>query len=392
MIRVLLLLLILAAAMVCGPLLAGNKGYVLIAVGEYTIEMTAVSAGILAFFLYGALLVGEGLLVRLFGIKGSTRRWMISRRRRKARERTLAGTLALAEGQFRQAETLMRKSAPDSEQALLNYLSAAEAAQAQGESSRRDEYLQQAAAQHPRASLAVSLIRARLLLRQQQYAEAEQMLESLNQEHPQHAVIQQLLKECYQALGHWAPLLALLPQLQKRKQLSTEEQQQLHQQIYPALFEQQAASAGGSGVLTLWRELPKGLKQDTALQAAAARALIRHGEESAALELLQDGLRRQLEPELLAVIPLLQHAAPRLLAQLQKWEQQSTEPMAPLLQALGSLLLRQREFEQAQQYLERAVALQPDAAAYQALAELMEQLRLFEKANAYYRLSISSAY
>ena len=41
------------------------------------------------------------------------------------------GFQALAEGQFKQAETLMRKSAPDSEQALLNYLSAAEAAEAE---------------------------------------------------------------------------------------------------------------------------------------------------------------------------------------------------------------------------------------------------------------------
>ena len=38
MIRLFLLLVIIGAAMVCGPLLAGNKGYVLIAIGDYTIE------------------------------------------------------------------------------------------------------------------------------------------------------------------------------------------------------------------------------------------------------------------------------------------------------------------------------------------------------------------
>lgn len=390
MIRILLLLGILGTALLCGPLLAGNKGYVLIAVGEYTIEMTVISAAILAFVLYGALLVLERVAVRLLGIKGSTRLWLGNRRRRKAREQTLAGTLALAEGQFRQAETLMRKSAPDSEQAMLNYLSAAEAAQAQGEDARRDEYLEQAAAQHPRAPLAVNLIRARLLLRQQQYAEAEVLLEKLNQAHPQHAVIQQLLKECYQALGHWTPLLALLPQLQKRKQLSGEEQRQLQQQIYPALFEEQARSGGASGVQTLWRELPKSLKQDPALQAAAATALIRLGEEAQALDLLQEGLKRHVEPALLAVVPLLRQPAPRLLAQLQKWEQQTPQASAPLLQAIGSLLLRQRDFDAAQAYLERALALEPDATTYRALAELMEQLRLFEKATTYYRLSLAA--
>ena len=386
MIRLFLLLVIIGAAMVCGPLLAGNKGYVLIAIGDYTIEMTVISAGILALLLYGVLWCTERLLLRLFHIKGSTRRWFSERRRRKARERTLAGTLALAEGQFQQAETLMRKSAPDSDQALLNYLSAAEAAQAQGQTERRDAYLQQAAEQHPRASLAVSLIRARLLLRQKQYSEAETLLQSLDQAHPQHAVIQQLLKECYLALGHWSQLLALLPQLSKRKQLSADELQQLQQQIYPPLFTERAASAGRDGVMALWQELPRALRQDATTQAAAAMALIGLGDEVQAQEILLDGVRRALSPSLLAVVPQLQQPAPKLLAQLQKSEQ-SAEPSADLLQAIGILLLRQREMEQAQAYLERAVALQPQATAYRALAELMEQQRLFEKANFYYRQS-----
>ena len=386
MIRLFLLLVIIGAAMVCGPLLAGNKGYVLIAIGDYTIEMTVISAGILALLLYGVLWCTERLLLRLFHIKGSTRRWFSERRRRKARERTLAGTLALAEGQFQQAETLMRKSAPDSDQALLNYLSAAEAAQAQGQTERRDAYLQQAAEQHPRASLAVSLIRARLLLRQKQYSEAETLLQSLDQVHPQHAVIQQLLKECYLALGHWSQLLALLPQLSKRKQLSADELQQLQQQIYPPLFTERAASAGRDGVMALWQELPRALRQDATTQAAAAMALIGLGDEVQAQEILLDGVRRSPSPSLLAVVPQLQQPAPKLLAQLQKSEQ-SAEPSADLLQAIGILLLRQREMEQAQAYLERAVALQPQATAYRALAELMEQQRLFEKANFYYRQS-----
>ena len=90
------------------------------------------------------------------------------------------------------------------------------------------------------------------------------------------------------------------------------------------------------------------------------------------------------------MIPLLRQPAPRLLAQLQKWEQQESQPSAALLQAIGSLLLRQRDFEAAQAYLERALALEPDATTYRALAELMEQLRLFEKASTYYRLSLAA--
>jgi HemY protein len=213
-----------------------------------------------------------------------------------------------------------------------------------------------------------------------------QLLQNLDQAHPQHAVIQQLLKECYLALGHWSQLLALLPQLSKRKQLSADELQQLQQQIYPPLFAERAASAGRDGVMELWQELPRALRQDATTQAAAATAFIKLGDETQAQEILLDGVRRSLHPSLLAVVPQLQQPAPKLLAQLQKAEQ-SAESSAALLQAIGILLLRQREMERAQTYLERAVALQPQATAYRALAELMEQQRLFEKANFYYRQS-----
>ena len=138
--------------------------------------------------------------------------------------------------------------------------------------------------------------------------------------------------------------------------------------------------------MALWQELPRALRQDATTQAAAAMALIGLGDEVQAQEILLEGVRRSLSPYLLAVVPQLQQPAPKLLAQLQKSEQ-SAEPSADLLQAIGILLLRQREMEQAQAYLERAVALQPQATAYRALAELMEQQRLFEKANFYYRQS-----
>ena len=94
--------------------------------------------------------------------------------------------------------------------------------------------------------------------------------------------------------------------------------QQLQQQIYPPLFTERAASAGRDGVMALWQELPRPLRQDATTQAAAATALIGLGDEVQAQEILLDGLRRQLAAPLLAVVPQLQQPAPKLLAQLRK--------------------------------------------------------------------------
>lgn len=390
MFRVILLILLLAAGMVVGPILAGNKGYVMIAMGNYTIEMTVVSATLMAVGFYFALLVLESLLGRLFSLSGVTRSWLGHRRLEKARHRTLQGTLALAEGQFRQAEKLMIKGARDTDTPLLNYLSAAEAAQAQGLEERREDYLRQAESEHPQAGLAVGLIRARLQLRQGEYEQAEATLEALRAQYPQNLVLLTLQKECYLALKRWSALLKLLPLLQKKKLVDAEELSRLQKEIYPALFAEQGASLGQDGLLQLWRELPKGLRQDPLLLAALCRQLMALDEHARAEELLLEGLRRQAHPDLLALCAqlVLGDYGP-LLTLLQRLESANPD-LPPLLSALGQLNLHQGHLAQAQTYLERAVALSSKREDYAALARVMEQQRLFEKANHYYRLSLET--
>ena len=111
MLRMIVLFAVIAGAMIAGPLLAGHKGYVLIALGDYTIEMSVVSALLFALLLYFTLLLLEAALARLFSLRGNTRDWFHHRRRTKARQQTLSGALALAEGRYAQAESLMLKGA-----------------------------------------------------------------------------------------------------------------------------------------------------------------------------------------------------------------------------------------------------------------------------------------
>ena len=71
--------------------------------------------------------------------------------------------------------------------------------------------------------------------------------------------------------------------------------------------------------------------------------------------------------------------------------QAKTDPkQAPLLSAIGHLYLQQRQFNEAQSYLEQALALQPNASDYLAMAQVLEQQRLFEKAGHFYRLGLQA--
>ena len=384
MIRTLLLFLLLGGAMVMGPLVAGNKGYVLIALGEYTIEMSVVSAALFGVLLYVLLLLVENLLGRLFSLHSRTRMWLHHRRRRQGQQQTLAGALALAEGRFEQAEALMLKGAGESEQPLLNYISAAEAAEAQGESERRDRYLQQAEEEHPNARLALGLIRARSQLRRNELIAAEQTLLTLQADYPQHRTVLTLLKECLLSRSQWSSLLSLLPQLQKLKLITAAEFSALQKQIYPALFAEKGNTLGKEGVLALWRELPKSLRHEPELLDALIQQLITMGAEADADELLQESLRKHFQPALLPLAAKLQHPGTTLTQLVEKL--QSQLPETERAATMGFIYLQQKAYAQAQSALEQALQQQPtNRAVLLGLAKTMEQQRLFEKAVYYYQ-------
>ena len=384
MIRTLLLFLLLGGAMVMGPLVAGNKGYVLIALGEYTIEMSVVSAALFGVLLYVLLLLVENLLGRLFSLHSRTRMWLHHRRRRQGQQQTLAGALALAEGRFEQAEALMLKGAGESEQPLLNYISAAEAAEAQGESERRDRYLQQAEEEHPNARLALGLIRARSQLRRNELIAAEQTLLTLQADYPQHRTVLTLLKECLLSRSQWSSLLSLLPQLQKLKLITAAEFSALQKQIYPALFAEKGNTLGKEGVLALWRELPKSLRHEPELLDALIQQLITMGAEADAEELLQESLRKHFQPALLPLAAKLQHPGTALTQLVEKL--QSQLPETERAATMGFIYLQQKAYAQAQSALEQALQQQPtNRAVLLGLAKTMEQQRLFEKAVYYYQ-------
>ena len=114
MIRLISLVAVMVAGLAFGPEASGNKGYVMISLGNYTLESSVTSAVILAILFYGLLLIVEWVLARVFGLRRKTLGWYGSRRRRKANQQTVAATLAFAEGQYSQAEKLMVKGARNS--------------------------------------------------------------------------------------------------------------------------------------------------------------------------------------------------------------------------------------------------------------------------------------
>ncbi|HDN9006181.1 TPA: heme biosynthesis protein HemY [Aeromonas veronii] len=385
MIRIIILVAVMVAGLIFGPQASGNKGYVLIALGNYTIESSVTSAVLLAVLFYGALLIVEWLLGRVFGLRRKTLGWYGSRRRRKANQQTVAATLAMAEGHYSQAEKLMIKGASNSDTPLLNYLSAAKAAQARGDDARRDQYLQKAQEENPKAELALTLTQTQLQIEQGQYDTALAMLESVYALNPRHPMVLDQLRQVHLARQDWSALCDLIPALHKVGKLTPKQEEELLQQAWSGRLQQAASSL--ETLKAVWQDLPRKLRLEPELLACYGDLLRQLGADGEAATLWQEALRKQPMPQLLARLPKLKlDSYQPLLALLQK---QQGQPEVDT--ALAQLYLLAGQLDDAQKLLEQEVERAPSAAAYHALGQLMDKRRLTNKANEYYRQALELA-
>ncbi|QPR53626.1 heme biosynthesis HemY N-terminal domain-containing protein [Aeromonas allosaccharophila] len=385
MIRIIILVAVMVAGLIFGPQASGNKGYVLIALGNYTIESSVTSAVILAVLFYGALLIVEWLLGRVFGLRRKTLGWYGSRRRRKANQQTVAATLAMAEGQYSQAEKLLIKGASNSDTPLLNYLSAAKAAQARGDDARRDQYLQKAQEENPKAELALTLTQTQLQIEQGQYDTALAMLESVYALNPRHPMVLDQLRQVHLARQDWSALCDLIPALHKVGKLTPKQEEDLLKQAWCGRLQQAAGSL--ETIKAVWQDLPRKLRLEPELLACYGDLLRQLGADNEAATLWQEALRKQPMPQLLARLPKLKlDSYQPLLALLQKQQGQPDVDTA-----LAQLYLLAGQLDDAQKLLEQEVERAPNAAAYHALGQLMDKRRLTNKANEYYRQALALA-
>lgn len=390
MIRLAIIVAFLAAGLIIGPDIVGRQGYVLIAAGQYTIESTVTVLLIAAVLFYLLLLLLEWLLGRLFGLSHRTRGWFIGRRRRKALSFTQSGMQALVAEDYATAEKMLVKGTKGNELALLNYLNAATAAQAQGNDSKRDDYLRQAHEQSPGASLAVGITQAKLQMQQGQYEQALAGLQQLEKDHGNQPAILKLQKDVCQALGEWEKLLPILDHLDRQKLIQADEKHSLQQQAYAGWFDKTAQQDGSDGLLAIWQGLARKQKYQPDILAPLCERLIGLKAHKEAQQLLMDGMDKNADNRLLECLTQLQLSDYHpLLSKLEKRAKQ--ENSHQLHSVLGQLYLKDNKPKQAEEHLQKAVALKPEARDYILLAGLAEQRKDLAKANDYYRHSLALA-
>ncbi len=381
-----LCLLVLFLA-VSALILSAAPGYMALTYGHWSIEMPlwfGLSLILLLFLSLYALLRlfnGPGFVLRIF------KKWRHERRYALSHRNTLQGLLALAEGDWSKAENLLIKSIKFNKMPLVNYLSAAKAAQALKAYDRRDQYLHYAEDSTPGASIAVGLTQAELQYHDEQWEHCLASLRQIQQQAPQHHYLLKLLKQVYCHLADWSSLLALLPILKKQKLLDANQVQQWSEKAYLELLFQHLKNGDLEAIALFWQQLPKSLQRQKAAVLPYAYFLLDSHLHEKAEDLVREALKAHFDPSLIECYGLIH--GPRLNKQmdlaLQLLKQQGEEPH--ILLCLAQLAKAEGALSQAKSYLEHSLHVRPSAKAYILLAELCldlgdkeEALRYFQQA------------
>lgn len=384
-------LVVLIASVGVALLAAHDPGYVLVTRGPWVLETSlgfALAALVVGFAVgYAALRLG----VNTWGMPRRLTAWRQHRRTLRARRLTQRGLVQLAEGSWKRAERDLVRAADDSEAPVINYLSAARAAQQQDASDRRDHYLTLAHRAMPDAAMAVGLTQAEVRMAQGQWEQALATLEHLRALAPKHNHVLCLLRRVYEQLGSWHELAALIPDMRRHSGLPAEELLATERLAHARLLDMAGRSGQIAKLREVWEAVPRPLHDDGLVTAAFARNLACLGQGPASEELLRDALKRQWDPELVRLYGLVRGKdLNQQLATAEGWLKRH-ERSALLLLTLGRICLQNRLWGKARTYMEASLGMEPRAETYRELGVLLFQFDEHEKATDYFRKGLELA-
>ena len=362
----------LFAAAVALTIAAQNPAYVLLVYPPYRVEVS--------FTLFIALLLltfvsGYGLVRLIAGVlqlPAYVRKFRFERAQAKIRKLLNEELGAFFEGRYADSEKAAKRAMKLGDTSDFHHIIAARSAHELRDYKKRDAYLSDAEGKKSGDSTMRLMTTGKFLLDQHDTRGALDALQKLRDSGVKdHLGALSLELKANQQAGNWDEVLNVLYQLEKRAGIDATQASQLRQQAWLGKIRQQKDLQGLTNCL---KNIPADFKRRGKIAATAARALIQHGGDSLAQQLLTDSLNAQWDSELVALYGDCQSGdVVAQIKQAEKWLAQNSQD-AGLLLALGKLCLHQKLWGKAQNYLDASISIAPSNAAYTALGELAERL------------------
>ncbi|MFA9460496.1 heme biosynthesis HemY N-terminal domain-containing protein [Thiohalorhabdus methylotrophus] len=350
------ILIVLGVAAAVVTLVGEGPGYVLIQVGDYTLETTAAFVGVvLALFLAFGWEIW-GFLSATWHAPSRLREARKQRRRRRSLTFLEEGTLALERGQAERARKLLARGGRQAEAPAAFYVGAARAAHQAGEDAAAEEFLAKAQNDALSDDPAATLLRAEIEMDAGRAEHALALLSSLEEQEPENRQLLRRLLVLYRQVEDWEALMRLVPRARKAGILSEGDAAEELQEARARRLEQARLAGNGVTVERLWKEASREERADSRLMGPWIRYLLSEDRGQEAERALEQGLKRHWRGELVDLylaLPQAPGAAQELLQRLERWL--SDHPRDPhLLTVLAQLAIAARLWGKADQYLEEA--------------------------------------
>ena len=386
MIRLVMLLLLFFAlliAMIAGPSLVGEKGYVLIAMGTLTIEMSVVSLLFIVLVAVVGFLAIEWGVKRIIRLFGGSRLWLGGLSQRRLRKAYFKGITAYFEGDLSRADKWLAR-ADDGDFSGVNLLAAGQVAAELGDDERA-ERLWQRAADDSDADYAAKVCIAKLGLLRNDPNKTIAIIKELDEKEQQRKSIVKLWINALAKLGHWQEIQQRLP---KWRASLGDDYAEWAKQSAKGEFAEIASKSGANELMQRWHQLPRASRKDTAKQAAYVQQLLEQGmhqeaqkhlvewQQSGPTELLLPLFKQLRLPNPAPSIKLIEH-----------WLKQD-ENNVELLTILGCIAFNCGNDILADKVLQKAVKLEASQERLRLLAQISERKQDNVKALALYKQSV----
>lgn len=318
--RLLFFFVILIVSIAASSYLIGEKGYILIAMGDYTIESTVVTAGFFLTITFLVLLLVLKILKHGLNFSiGSWHKIRFASQRRGLRQ-FQQGVTAYALGDFKQAEQLLVDSTKRTKFDKTAYLIAASAAQQQNNAENAKHYLEQL----PDISIKEGgieslLITLQLHMAQKNYGQARELLDQFHKHigHDDRLLAQDI--ELSLIEQRYLHAMEALVKARKSKVLTEQQIERWESSAAKGAFNEKIIKEDQQALNTYWNNLPKKVKQRETVLLAYCHVLAEQQLTKGLEDILLPAIKKQASPSFIKAIraiPLQHNEA--LIAAIQK--------------------------------------------------------------------------
>ncbi|MEH6357964.1 MAG: heme biosynthesis HemY N-terminal domain-containing protein [Pseudomonadales bacterium] len=376
-----LILLVLIAGYWVADKIAEDAGYILLSYQNTTIETSMWIGLVLLLALVATIYMSVWLLIRVLGSRAMVQRWTYNFRHKRSVSKTTSGLIDLVEGNWKNAQKKLSQAAPRSETPLINYLSAARAAAANGDPNGSELFLKKAHESTPGAELAVGITKAEIEIQQEQYEQALASLLVLRHSHPRHKHLVELLQQVYVGLDDWEGLQELTPMLRKLKVAPDARLDDLeHKTVLKVLDRASTPQAGqdaGDSAIKLdkaWQRVSGNIRQLEDVTRLYVSSMTRFAEHKKAEAALRDTLDCAWSDALAVEYGVLESSdEQQQLRTAERWLKKHKDS-AELQLTLGRLSLRNQLWGKAREYFLGSLALRETSQAHAELGRLLKYM------------------